>query len=94
MGSRWTTQKRLLAEDGLTITRALEIAKGMEAAAANAKDLKVAAGNKPILQEEIDLFVIAGDGPCHLGRSWMKHILLDLETIGAVSSEAIREGQC
>ena len=46
-------QKRLLAEDGLTITRALEIAQGMEAAAANAKDLKVAAGSTPILQTSL-----------------------------------------
>ena len=34
--------------------------------------------------KELYLFVVTGDGPCLLGRSWMKHISLNLETIGAV----------
>ena len=33
-------QKKLLAEDNLTIARALELARGMEVAAADAKELK------------------------------------------------------
>ena len=33
-------QKRLLAEDGLTVTRALEIAQGMEATDKNSKELQ------------------------------------------------------
>ena len=43
-----TIQKRLLAEDGLTVTNALTIAQGMEAADKNSKDLKGGGENSSV----------------------------------------------
>ncbi len=40
---------------------------------------------------DLELVVVAGDGPCLLGRSWLKHIRLDWVSISSVMSIASRQ---
>ncbi len=51
-------QTKLLAEDGLTVPRALEIAKGMEAAAKNSKELH----QDPSLTGGCEIVRVSGSG--------------------------------
>ncbi len=37
----------------------------------------------------LDLIIVRGDGPCLMGRSWLKHIQLDWKMIGVVSEQAL-----
>ena len=62
-----TIQKKLLAEDGLTAARALEIAQSIEAADKNARELK--ANKRSISGEELLHFARAEGKDCwHCGR--------------------------
>ena len=62
-----TIQKKLLAEDGLTAARALEIAQSIEAADKNARELK--ANERSISGEELLNFARAEGKDCwHCGR--------------------------
>lgn len=36
----------------------------------------------------LELVVVAGTGPCLLGRNWLQHIQLDWATIAKVASES------
>ena len=43
---------------------------------------------------DLELVIVTGDGPCLLGRSWLRHIRLDWPSISAVTKEDSNQALC
>ena len=52
------------------------------------RDVEVSYGQQ---RARLPLVVVAGDGPCLLGRNWLRHVQLDWQSIGCVQSSSVQD---